>query len=99
MKIIVEEQVMNIGYETTLLEVLKNNNVAIKNNCEGNCACGQCLVAFEKSLCESLKIDDEELDVIEKQSRATKYARLACQVKIKDLRAVAENKNVIVKVI
>jgi ferredoxin len=99
MKIIVEERVMNISNEETLLELLKNNAVAIKNNCEGNCACGRCLVELEKTLYDLLEVNDSELDVIEKQLKATKYTRLACQVKIKDLRIVASDKNIVIRVI
>ena len=70
--------------EKTLLEFLINNNVKIKANCEGNCACGQCLVEFDKDIYDKMNISDEEYDIIEKQLNKTKYTRLACQVKIED---------------
>jgi ferredoxin len=99
MRIVVNGRVLDIRDEMTLLEVLKNNNVEIKNNCEGNGACGRCLVEFEKIIYELQFIDEGEFDVIEKQIKATKYTRLACQVKIDDLRVIATDGDILIKII
>jgi ferredoxin len=86
MKIVVNGQVLKVGSEDTLIELLRNNGIKIKNNCEGNCACGQCLIELEKDAYRLLKVADEELDLLEKQLGVTKYSRLACQVRIDDLK-------------
>jgi ferredoxin len=98
MKIIVDERVLVVGNESTLAELLKNNGVKIKNNCEGNCACGRCLVELEKHVYNILPVENDELDLLEKQLEATKYSRLACQVKINDLERLNIDK-IVVKVI
>lgn len=87
MKIIIKNsnKTLEIKDEKNLLEFLKNNKISIKDNCEGNCSCGQCLVEFEKDLYEKMELSEEELDVIDLQIKKTKYSRLACQVKIDDL--------------
>jgi ferredoxin len=87
-KIVVNGRVLNFNGEETLVGLLKNNDVKIKNNCEGNCACGQCLIELEKSTYNLLKVSNEELDLLEKQLGATKYSRLACQIRIKDLEKI-----------
>lgn len=87
MKIIIKNsgKAIEVKNEKTLLEVLHNNNIKIKSNCEGNCACGQCLVAFEKNVYNTMDISNEELDLVDKQLKKKPYTRLACQVQTSEL--------------
>ncbi|MDR2760493.1 MAG: (2Fe-2S)-binding protein [Rickettsiales bacterium] len=86
MKIIVNGKALTIGKDDrTVLDALRNNGIRIRDNCEGNCACGQCLVEFEKNAYALMNIENEELDLLEKQINATGCSRLACQVKLSDL--------------
>jgi ferredoxin len=85
MKITVADKIIEVGGNGSLVELLKNNSIKIKNNCEGNCACGRCLVEFEKNVYNLLKVENEELDLLDRQTERTKYTRLSCQVKIEDL--------------
>lgn len=68
--------------KVSLLEIILENNIDIKANCEGNGACGKCQVMIDKEHYDKLEISDEELDVLEKQMGVTATSRLACQVKI-----------------
>jgi ferredoxin len=86
MKIIVNNRILIMGEgNNTLLDVLRSNDIPIRDNCEGNCACGQCLVEFKKNVYDLMDVKNEELDLLEKQINATGYSRLACQVKLSDL--------------
>jgi ferredoxin len=90
MKIIVNDNILTIGKgDRTLLDVLRNNGIKIRDNCEGNCACGQCLVEFKKNVYDLMNVKNEELDLLEKQISATSCGRLACQVKLLELEKIA----------
>lgn len=77
-----KEMVADSEKNESLLEVIVENNIAIKYNCEGNGACGKCQVAIDKEHYDKMDISDEELDVLEKQINMTATSRLACQVTI-----------------
>lgn len=65
----------------TLLEFLKENNVKIKSNCDGNGACGKCHISFDKETYKKFKdIDDAELDLLDKSMNNTATSRLSCRV-------------------
>lgn len=74
--------VTNSEENKSLLEVILENNIDIKANCEGNGVCGKCQVIFDKEHYDKLEISDEELDTLEKQMNLTSTSRLSCQVKI-----------------
>jgi ferredoxin len=56
------------------------------------------LIELEKSTYNLLKVSNEELDLLEKQLGATKYGRLACQIRIKDLEKI-EAEDIVVRVV
>ncbi len=66
----------------SLLEVILENDIDIKANCEGNGVCGKCQVVFDEEHYDKLEILDEELDTLEKQINLTATSRLSCQVRI-----------------
>ena len=66
----------------TLLELLKDNNIKIKSNCEGNGVCGKCHVSFDKNTYSKFDIDDIEYNVLDKLIENTPTSRLACMVKV-----------------
>ncbi len=68
--------------DKSLLDVILENNIDIKANCEGNGVCGKCHVIFDKEHYDKLEISSEELDTLEKQINLTPTSRLSCQVKI-----------------
>ena len=66
----------------SLLEVILENDIDIKANCEGNGVCGKCQVVFDEEHYDKLEILDEELDTLEKQINLTATSRLSCPVRI-----------------
>ncbi len=66
----------------SLLEVILENNIDIKANCEGNGVCGKCQVVFDEEHYDKFEILDEELDTLEKQINLTATSRLSCQVRV-----------------
>lgn len=68
--------------DKTLLEFLLENKIAIKSNCEGNCACGKCHVSFDEEHYDKMEISDREQDVLDGSINLTATSRLACQVKL-----------------
>lgn len=72
----------NLNNSKSLLEVLIENNITIKANCEGNGVCGKCHINIDYEHFNKLNINDDELDTLEKQINATGLSRLACQIKI-----------------
>ncbi|MDR1498913.1 MAG: 2Fe-2S iron-sulfur cluster binding domain-containing protein [Rickettsiales bacterium] len=83
-KIIVngESLVVPMDENKTLVEVLHENGIEIKTNCESNGVCGKCHVVIDDKHYDELKITDFELDTLEKQTNLTKTSRLACQLKM-----------------
>lgn len=71
---------------STLLELLKDNDVNIQSNCEGNGACGKCHVSFDKDTYSKFDIEDSEYNVLDRLIDNAPTSRLACMVKVnKDL--------------
>ena len=68
--------------DKTLLEFLLENKIAIKSNCEGNCACGKCHVSFDQEHYDKMEISDREQDVLDGNINLTATSRLACQVRL-----------------
>ena len=67
----------------TLLEFLKENNIRIKANCEGNGACGKCHISFDKITYLKFKdISETEMDILDMSMNNTSTSRLACQIKM-----------------
>jgi 2Fe-2S ferredoxin len=73
---------VNLSEEKTLLDVILENNIIIKANCEGNGVCGKCHVVIDEEHYDKLEISNFELDTLEKQLNVTPLSRLACQIKI-----------------
>lgn len=65
-----------------LLELLKDNNINIQSNCEGNGACGKCHVSFDNETYSKFNIDDSEYNVLDRLIENTPTSRLACMVAV-----------------
>lgn len=66
----------------TLLKFIQENEINIKSNCEGNCACGKCHVKFDEEHYNNMDIPEREQDVLDRKTNLTQTSRLACQVKL-----------------
>ena len=65
----------------SLLEVAKNNNIAIIGACDGACACGTCHVKIDKEhLSKIEKPKENEENVLDIVFNVEDNSRLACQV-------------------
>ena len=67
---------------STLLELLKDNNINIQSNCEGSGVCGKCHVSFDKKTYSKFDIEDFEYNVLDRLIDNTPTSRLACMVKV-----------------
>ena len=50
---------------STLLELLKDNDINIQSNCEGSGVCGKCHVSFDKETYSKFDIEDFEYNVLD----------------------------------
>lgn len=71
-----------IDENKTLLEHLLENDIKIKSNCNGNCACGTCHIKLDQEHYDKLEVSDDEQDVLERQMNLTNTSRLACQLNL-----------------
>lgn len=68
-------------HNTTVLQVLRDNNVQIDYFCGGRCSCGTCFVAIDTENSKVTNISPQELAVLGYDKKQKKF-RLACQVRI-----------------
>ena len=68
-----------------LLEVAQNDGQPLEGTCEGQMACSTCHVIVAADWFAKLpKAREEEEDMLDLATCATRYSRLACQVELTD---------------
>ena len=81
MKITVNQQPFTTIRGKTILDVLKENNIAVPHECDGKCTCGTCLVEVIRGANALSPVKDaERFHLIAHGEGTTK--RLACQAVI-----------------
>lgn len=70
----------------SVLEVARQNNIAIDSACEGFCVCGTCHVIPENLFDKLPAASELEMATLDNARDVTEHSRLACQLKLtKDL--------------
>ena len=67
----------------SVLDVARENNIAIEGACEGSMACSTCHVIVDKSWYRKLeKLSEDEEDMLDLAFGLTRTSRLGCQIEI-----------------
>lgn len=65
-----------------VMEILRNNNLPIKAECGGACACSTCQVYIDPEWIDKLPAaSDEEIDMLDFAIAVEDNSRLSCQIK------------------
>jgi len=66
-----------------LLEVAQNAGQPLEGTCEGQMACSTChVIVDEANFADLPRASEEEEDLLDLASGATRYSRLACQIRL-----------------
>lgn len=69
----------------SLMEVIRDNNLAMPAICGGSCACATCHVVIEPECFEQLApAKEDEQDLLAILDNPTETSRLSCQIKVTD---------------
>ena len=80
-----EKKIVEAENGKTLLEVAKENDIALMGACDGACACGTCHVYIdEQTLSKIEKPKEDEENVLDIVFNVQQNSRLACQVVVSD---------------
>jgi len=74
----------NIEPGYSLLEIALTNNIALRHNCGGICACSTCHLYLEKGEEFVNEISDKEEDYINRAVNPRLFSRLGCQCLLND---------------
>ena len=67
----------------SVLDVARENNIAIEGACEGSMACSTCHVIVDKSWSRKLEeLSEDEEDMLDLAFGLTRTSRLGCQIEI-----------------
>jgi 2Fe-2S ferredoxin len=67
----------------SVLDVARENNIAIEGACEGSMACSTCHVIVDKSWYRKLEeLSEDEEDMLDLAFGLTRTSRLGCQIEI-----------------
>lgn len=86
MKIVVtgrDGAVQDLDFEegARLMHVLRDANMGIRAECDGNCACATCHVYIDEAWMERLSpLEEEEEDMLDEACEPEDNSRLSCQV-------------------
>lgn len=69
---------------TSLMEVLVENQFQVAAICGGMAGCGTCHVTFNKGFDKLEKMEDDEEFMLESLPNLTPHSRLSCQIPITD---------------
>lgn len=80
-----EKKIVNAKNGKTLLEIAKENDIALMGACDGACACGTCHVLIdEQTLSKIEKPQENEENVLDIVFNVQPNSRLACQVVVSE---------------
>ena len=90
MKILVTDRegnnhVLKGDYNSTLMEIIRDEGVDIEAACGGCCACATCHVYIDEKWVNKLNpIDDDEESMLDQAFDVKKNSRLSCQINLND---------------
>ena len=72
------------GKPGSILDVMLGHGVHLEHACGGNCACTTCHVVVRSGVESLAEATEEEEDMLDLASQATRTSRLACQIVLSD---------------